>query len=216
MTERLHFHFSLSCIGEGNGNPLRCSFVENPRDGGAWWAAVCGVTQSRTRLKRLSSSSSSSSPRIRIRHRLEPTWTDLFLHILACFSTFLGTRNANKAAMVPALEITFSGHLIIIQGIWATGQTQEQLILIEAGRRMGLKNQGRLNVNFCFSCVCFSPVCSIWENFYSYFGLLLFSEICVFSFFDKKESKETSETSVRFHSFSNNVCDFFSAWNRNS
>ena len=56
-TERLHFHFSLSCIGEGNGNPLQCSSLENPRDGGAWWAAVYGVAQSRTRLKRLSSSS---------------------------------------------------------------------------------------------------------------------------------------------------------------
>ena len=61
MTERLHFHFSLSCIGEGNGNPLHRSCLENPRDGGAWWAAVYGVAQSRTRLKRLSSSSSSSS-----------------------------------------------------------------------------------------------------------------------------------------------------------
>ena len=59
-TERLHFHFSLSCTGEGNGNPLQCSCLENPRDGGAWWAAVYGVAQSRTRLKRLSSSSSSS------------------------------------------------------------------------------------------------------------------------------------------------------------
>ena len=58
MTEQLHFHFSLSCIGEGNGNPLQCSCPENPRDGGAWWAAIYGVTQSRTRLKRLSSSSS--------------------------------------------------------------------------------------------------------------------------------------------------------------
>ena len=58
-TERLHFLFSLSCIGEGNGNPLQCSCLENPRDGGAWWAAVYGVAQSRTRLKRLSSSSSS-------------------------------------------------------------------------------------------------------------------------------------------------------------
>ena len=54
-TERLHFHFSLSCIGEGNDNPLQCSCLENPRDGGAWWAAVYGVTQSQTR------SSSSSS-----------------------------------------------------------------------------------------------------------------------------------------------------------
>ena len=60
-TEQLHFHFSLSCIGEGNGNPLQCSCLENPRDGGAWWAAVYGVAKSRTRLKRLSSSSSSSS-----------------------------------------------------------------------------------------------------------------------------------------------------------
>ena len=62
-TERLHFHFSLSCTGEGNGNPLQCSCLENPRHGGAWWAAVCGVVwlaQSQTRLKRLSSSSSSS------------------------------------------------------------------------------------------------------------------------------------------------------------
>ena len=58
MTEQLHFHFSLSCIGEGNGNPLHCSCLENPRDRGAWWAAIYGVAQSRTRLKRLSSSSS--------------------------------------------------------------------------------------------------------------------------------------------------------------
>ena len=54
-TERLHFPFSLSYIGEGNGNPLQCSCLEHPRDGGAWWAAVYGVAQSRTRLKRLSS-----------------------------------------------------------------------------------------------------------------------------------------------------------------
>ena len=56
--ERLHFHFSLSCIGEGNGNPLQCSCLENPRDVEDWWAAVYGVAQSRTRLKRLSSSNS--------------------------------------------------------------------------------------------------------------------------------------------------------------
>ena len=58
-TEQLHFHFSLSCIGAGNGNPLQCCCLENSRDGGAWWAAAYGVAQSRTRLKRLSSSSSS-------------------------------------------------------------------------------------------------------------------------------------------------------------
>ena len=57
-TEWLHFHFSLSCVGEGNGNLLQCSCLENPRDGGAWWAAVSGVAQSQTQLKRLGSSSS--------------------------------------------------------------------------------------------------------------------------------------------------------------
>ena len=59
MTELLHFQFSLSCIEEGNGNLLQCSCLESPRDGGAWWAAVYGIAQSRTQLKRLSSSSSS-------------------------------------------------------------------------------------------------------------------------------------------------------------
>ena len=59
MTERLHFHFSPSRKGEGNGNPLQCSCLENPRDGRVWWAAIYGVAQSQTRLKRLSSSSSS-------------------------------------------------------------------------------------------------------------------------------------------------------------
>ena len=57
-TEQLHFHFSLSCIGERNGNPLQYSCLENPSDGRAWWAAIYGVAQSRTRLRRLSSSSS--------------------------------------------------------------------------------------------------------------------------------------------------------------
>ena len=54
MTERLHFHFSFSCIGEGNGSPLQCSCLENPRDRGAQWAAVYGVSQSQTSLKGLS------------------------------------------------------------------------------------------------------------------------------------------------------------------
>ena len=58
-TEQLPFHFSLSCIGGGNGTPLQNSCLENPRDGGAWWAAICGVAQSWTQLKWLSSSSSS-------------------------------------------------------------------------------------------------------------------------------------------------------------
>ena len=57
-TERLCFHFSLSCIGEGNGNPLQCSCLENPRDAGAWWASICGVAQSQTWPQWLNSSSS--------------------------------------------------------------------------------------------------------------------------------------------------------------
>ena len=68
-TERLHFYFSLSCIGEGNGNPLQCSCLENPRDMEAWWAVIYGVAQSRTRLKRLSSSSSS-----KVRTRTRNHW----------------------------------------------------------------------------------------------------------------------------------------------
>ena len=59
-TEQLHFHFSLSYIGEGNGNPLQCSRLENPRYGRAWWAAIYGVAQSQTRLMWLSSSNSGS------------------------------------------------------------------------------------------------------------------------------------------------------------
>ena len=70
MTERLHFHFSLSCIGGGNGNPLQCSCLENPRDEGAWWTAVYGVIQSRTQLKRLSSSSSSRKGLSNVPNRL--------------------------------------------------------------------------------------------------------------------------------------------------
>ena len=65
MTERLHFHFLLACIGEGNGNPLQCSCLENPRDGGAWWAGIYGVAQSWTRLKGLSSSSRDLFKKIR-------------------------------------------------------------------------------------------------------------------------------------------------------
>ena len=60
-TERLHFHFSPSCIGEGNGNPLQYSCLENPRDRGAWWAAVYGVAKSRTRLKRLTAAAAENA-----------------------------------------------------------------------------------------------------------------------------------------------------------
>ena len=81
QTERLHFHFSLSCIGGGNGNPLQCSCLENPRDCGAWWAAVYGVAQSRTRLKRLSSSSSSGKTKYH-----NTVTISRFVNILVSFS----------------------------------------------------------------------------------------------------------------------------------
>ena len=93
MTKRLHFHFSLSCIGERNGNPLQCSCLENPRDGGAWWAAVYGVTQSRTRLKRLSSSSSSHPQNI-----LKSPWKEIATFFI--FSATSCGRNKKDRQLV--------------------------------------------------------------------------------------------------------------------
>ena len=77
-TEQLLLHFSLSCIGEGNGNPLQCSCLENPRDRGAWWAAVYGVAQRRTRLKRLSGSKGqvSTGPCVCLTHSQNHRWSD--------------------------------------------------------------------------------------------------------------------------------------------
>ena len=89
MTERLHF--SLSCIGEGNGNPLQCSCLENPRDGGAWWAAVYGVAQSWTRLKRLSSSSSNALIQAIWSYILEfplPMWSLQKFHFISIVRLF--------------------------------------------------------------------------------------------------------------------------------
>ena len=88
MTEWLHFHFSLSCTGEGNGNPLQCSCLENPRDGGAWWAAVYGVAQSQTWLKWLSSSS-------RLLY-----WT--FQEALK--NTFANAGDARDVGLIPGME----------------------------------------------------------------------------------------------------------------
>ena len=102
-TEQLHFHFSLSCIGEGNGNPLQCSCLENPRDRRAWWAAIYGVTESRTRLKQLSSNSSSQHSHIYIHKKililsgdprssfyLQPSFPSLLLGM--CFWRFPGEQ----------------------------------------------------------------------------------------------------------------------------
>ena len=91
MTGRLRFHFSLSCVGEGNGNPLQCSCLENPRDRGAWWAAVSGVAQSWTRLKRLSSSSSS---------QCQETWVP-----------FLGWEDSLKFSLIQFIRSVVSDSL---------------------------------------------------------------------------------------------------------
>ena len=88
--ERLHFHFSRSCIGKGNGNPLQCSCLENPRDGGAWWGAVYRVAQSQTRLKQLSSSSSSRACHTSC-HPLYPSYMILLSGAQTC-NVFLHAR----------------------------------------------------------------------------------------------------------------------------
>ena len=89
-TERLHFHFSRSCVGEGNGNPLQCSCLKNPRDRGAWWAAVCGVAQSQTRLKRLSSSSSTMCPVNGFMFSFSLKHSSVTLMHAPCWIVFLG------------------------------------------------------------------------------------------------------------------------------
>ena len=88
MTEQLHFHFSLACIGKGNGNPFQYSCLENPRDGGAWWAVVYGVAQDWTRLQRLSSSSSSGHCKEIEENNGMGKTRDLFKKIRAIKGTF--------------------------------------------------------------------------------------------------------------------------------
>ena len=113
-TERHHFHFSLSCIGEGNGNPLQCSCLENPRDGGAWWAAVCGVAQSRTQLKRLSSSSIPI-----LKRYVFPYLRDMYSHTLETWVRSLGWED-------PLEEGTATQSSILV---WRTPWTEEPSVL---------------------------------------------------------------------------------------
>ena len=101
----IHFHFSLPCIREGNGNPLQCSCLENPGDGGAWWAAVHGVAQSRTRLKRLGGGSSSC---------LTFHYLALFCKLLRVFFFFSlcvsATRMSFSLEQGPCVLLTSPGH----------------------------------------------------------------------------------------------------------
>ena len=94
-TERLHFHFSPSCIGEGNGNPLQCSCLENPRDGGAWWAAVYGAAQSWTRLKQLSSSSSSRCFKKVFNNVYKAKYFTVILFLFGIFSESLNSQTSS-------------------------------------------------------------------------------------------------------------------------
>ena len=129
-TEWLYFPFSLSCIGEGNGTPLQCSCLENPRDRGAWWAAVYGVAQSRTRWKRLGSSSSSRPTlshdvvqNMQIQSPQEPdsTRSSCFLpeHFLAlvsvsaCFIFYFLLLSSCVVSLRYCLGMTISFHTLI-------------------------------------------------------------------------------------------------------
>ena len=104
MTERLHFHFLLSCIGEGNGNPLQCSCLENPRDWGAWWAAIYGVTQSRTWLKWLN----------RLQRKLEKR-TLLFVCLFSSCNCRQGkSKEARERDMVHEGHRTFISLLFLL------------------------------------------------------------------------------------------------------
>ena len=105
-TERLHFHFSLSCIGEGNGNPLQCFCLENPRDGGAWWAAIYGVAQSRTRLKWLSNS--------RITMRIK--WVNSFKSLRMASGTEQGqNKHVNRFPQIWIFNIKFFLYLLLFK-----------------------------------------------------------------------------------------------------
>ena len=107
MTEQPHFHFSLSCIGEGNGSPLQCSCLENPRDRGAWWAAVYGVTQSGTRLKRLSSSSSSSLPLLTILWNFAFSW--VYLSISPLSASLLSSAICKTTTLPSSISVSLGG-----------------------------------------------------------------------------------------------------------
>ena len=110
MTERLHFHFSLSCIGEGNGNPLQCSCLEKPRDGGAWWAAVYGVAQSRTRLKWLSSSSIrvSMGEQFHLAPKEPSFYMGLCVYFLVCCQVMSDSVTLRTLACQPPLCMGFT------------------------------------------------------------------------------------------------------------
>ena len=107
-TEQLPFHFSLSCIGEGNDNSLQCSCLENPRDGGAWWAAIYGVTQSRTQLKWLSSSSSSIAEKkmnFRIETLIRPVCPQRYGKMWSCVSAVFLASTVSHWSITNSVDV---------------------------------------------------------------------------------------------------------------
>ena len=155
LTERLHFPFSLSCIGEGNGNPLQCSCLENPRDGRAWWAAIYEVTQSQTWLKRLSSSSSKLENPMGIDawratvHRVTESdniWSDL-----ACMHKTTSERIRKEKHSLPPGKRYWSQKKLV--------EKEKQAFLVtprgEAGRFLH-KTVGRMAVFSCLWKLCLS------------------------------------------------------------
>jgi len=109
-TERLHFHFSLSCIGEGNGNPHQCSCLQNPRNGGAWWAAIYGVAQNRPRLKRLSSSSSLNHSSVQF---LSCVWLFVTPWTVAHQASLSITNSQSLLILMSIESVMPSNHLIL-------------------------------------------------------------------------------------------------------
>ena len=107
-TERLPFHFSFLWTGGGNGNPLQCFCLENPRDGGAWWASIYGVAQSRTRLKQLSSSSSSSE---KFSHTPQVTQLVATEQGLSCVPDFRPRRGDLEPNLCPSFTWVDLWHL---------------------------------------------------------------------------------------------------------
>ena len=114
-TEQLHFHFSLSCTEEGNGNPLRCSCLENPRGSGTWWAAVYGVTQSRTWLKQLSNSSSMTQELKWFSKWLKKSFCSGLLGHLSIQQNFIAQYifNGNKNKIIATEQVFGIGWYII-------------------------------------------------------------------------------------------------------
>ena len=145
-TERLHFDFSLSSTGEGNGNPLQCSCLENPRDGVAWWAAVYGVAQSRTRLKLLSSSSSNSLLRgvCLLNCTTEPSCPTTFKLIRSSQSWLLPFRPPRWALESPQQPLhkggtRSAGNLQAVPGAAEGGGSKEKSWCDNASQEKGLK-----------------------------------------------------------------------------